>query len=216
MNNAGVMAIPLARTAEGFEMQFGTNHLGHFALTGRLLPAAAAGDRRRGWSPRRRTPTGSGRMRLGRPQLPRRRYRKWPAYGQSKLANLLFTRELDRRARAAGTDLVVGGRPSRLRRRPTSDRRDRAGGRRHALSRGGGVRQPDRGPDRRRWARCPSSTRRRCPTSRATTTTAPTASSSSAATRRRSLATPRSTDTAAAHRLWQLSEELTGVLYPWP
>jgi NAD(P)-dependent dehydrogenase (short-subunit alcohol dehydrogenase family) len=103
MNNAGVMAIPHRRTADGFEMQFGTNHLGHYALTGRLLPTLLAAP-----SPRVVT-TSSMVHRIGRMDWDdlqhERRYRKWAAYGQSKLANLLFAFELDRRARQAGTAL---------------------------------------------------------------------------------------------------------------
>lgn len=104
MNNAGIMAIPHAVTAEGYEMQFGTNHLGHFALTACLLPLLQARSR-----PRVVT-TASNAHRMGRIRWDdldlEQRYRKWPAYGQSKLANLLFMRELDRRARAAGSDLI--------------------------------------------------------------------------------------------------------------
>jgi NAD(P)-dependent dehydrogenase (short-subunit alcohol dehydrogenase family) len=106
VNNAGVMALPLARTADGFEMQFGTNHLGHFALTGLLLPALRRAD-----APR--VVTVSSRMhQLGRnewddPNCERTRYSRWPAYGRAKLANLLFTRELARRASEAGSDLVA-------------------------------------------------------------------------------------------------------------
>jgi NAD(P)-dependent dehydrogenase (short-subunit alcohol dehydrogenase family) len=106
MNNAGVMAVPLGRTADGFEMQFGTNHLGHFALTGLLLPALL-----RARAPRVVT-TSSGAHRMGRMRWDdlnwhRGRYRKWLAYGQSKLANLLFTFELDRRARETGSHLTA-------------------------------------------------------------------------------------------------------------
>jgi NAD(P)-dependent dehydrogenase (short-subunit alcohol dehydrogenase family) len=106
MNNAGVMALPLGRTADGFEMQLGTNHLGHFALTGLLLPAL-----RRAAAPRVVT-TSSGVHRMGRnqwdddPNFEHKRYGKWAAYGNSKLANLLFMRELGRRAGEAGVDLV--------------------------------------------------------------------------------------------------------------
>jgi protochlorophyllide reductase len=111
MNNAGVMAVPRARTADGFEMQFGTNHLGHFALTGLLLPALG-----RAAAPRVVTTSSNGHK-LGRLDLDdlhseRKRYARWRVYSQSKLANLLFTLELDRRARAAGSDLVsVGAHP---------------------------------------------------------------------------------------------------------
>jgi NAD(P)-dependent dehydrogenase (short-subunit alcohol dehydrogenase family) len=106
VNNAGVMAMPLRRTADGFELQFGTNHLGHYALTGLLLPAL-----RRAEGPRVVT-VSSNMHRMGRndwsdPNWERRRYLRWPAYGQSKLANLLFTRELGRRAHEAGSSLVA-------------------------------------------------------------------------------------------------------------
>jgi NAD(P)-dependent dehydrogenase (short-subunit alcohol dehydrogenase family) len=98
VNNAGVMAIPLSRTAEGFETQFGVNHLGPFALTNLLLPQI-----------RDRVVTlSSGAHRMGRIDLAdlnweRRPYRRWDAYGQSKLANLLFTLELARRLTAVGS-----------------------------------------------------------------------------------------------------------------
>ncbi|MEU8897920.1 oxidoreductase [Nocardia sp. NPDC048505] len=98
MNNAGVMAVPAKRTADGFEMQFGTNHLGHFALTGLLLDKIT--DRVvtvSSWGHR------FGRINLGDPNWESRRYDRWLAYGQSKLANLLFTAELQRRLTAAGS-----------------------------------------------------------------------------------------------------------------
>jgi len=99
INNAGVMAIPRATTADGFEMQFGTNHLGHFALTNLLLPhltdrvvTVSSGEHRRGtmhfedlnWATD---------------------YQPWPAYRQSKLANLLFVLELQRRLTEAGSSV---------------------------------------------------------------------------------------------------------------
>ena len=105
MNNAGVMAIPLRRTPQGHEAQFGTNHLGHFALTAGLLELLRASS-----APRVVT-TSSFMHHLGRMRWDdldcQHGYRKWEAYGQSKLANLLFTFELDRRARAAGVPLVA-------------------------------------------------------------------------------------------------------------
>ena len=110
VNNAGVMAPPRGETADGFELQLGTNHLGHFALTGLLLGALQAGN-----APRVVT-LSSTAHRMGRIDFDdlqsERRYRRWRAYGQSKLANLLFMLELDRRARAAGSPLVsVGAHP---------------------------------------------------------------------------------------------------------
>ncbi|MEM6929575.1 MAG: oxidoreductase, partial [Myxococcota bacterium] len=95
VNNAGIMAIPRRETADGFEMQLGTNHLGHFALTGQLLPELLA---RPG---SRIVNVASEAHRIGRMDFSdlqgQESYAAWPAYGQSKLANLLFTAELDRR-----------------------------------------------------------------------------------------------------------------------
>lgn len=104
MNNAGVMAVPKAVTVDGFESQLGTNHLGHVALTAQLLPALL-----RAPAPRVVTTSSvahrAGRMRWDDLQWERGRYSRWAAYGQSKLANLLFAFELDRRAGRAGTTL---------------------------------------------------------------------------------------------------------------
>lgn len=103
INNAGVMAIPKRQTADGFEMQFGTNHLGHFALTGRMLGAMTSRSRI--------IVVSSGAHRIGRMNfddlMGDRRYRSWGAYGQSKLANLLFMRELARRLQVAGLPTIA-------------------------------------------------------------------------------------------------------------
>jgi NAD(P)-dependent dehydrogenase (short-subunit alcohol dehydrogenase family) len=103
INNAGVMAPPRRTTEEGFELQFGTNHLGHFALTGLLLGALE------GRRDARVVTVSSTAHRMGRINFDdlhgERRYRRWRAYGQSKLANLLFALELDRRLRAAGSTI---------------------------------------------------------------------------------------------------------------
>ena len=103
-NNAGVMAIPRRRTADGFEMQLGTNHLGHFALTGLLLQRLldTPGARVVSVSSSAHRP---GKMHWEDLQL-ERSYRKWRAYAQSKLANLLFAFELDRRLRKAGASVI--------------------------------------------------------------------------------------------------------------
>ena len=103
-NNAGVMALPYRKTADGFEMQFGTNHLGHFALTGLLLEPllATKGARVVNVSS---TAHRMGKMRFDDLQW-EHGYGKWAAYGQSKLANLLFTYELQRRLEAIGADLI--------------------------------------------------------------------------------------------------------------
>jgi NAD(P)-dependent dehydrogenase (short-subunit alcohol dehydrogenase family) len=106
VNNAGLMAVPYARTVDGFEVQMGVNHLGHFALTGLLLPTLLE-------TPGARVVTLSslmayrGRLRT----LDHGRYSnaglgRWAAYCDSKLANVAFALELDRRLRAAGAEVV--------------------------------------------------------------------------------------------------------------
>jgi NAD(P)-dependent dehydrogenase (short-subunit alcohol dehydrogenase family) len=104
IDNAGVMVPPYRKTADGFELQLGTNHLGHFALSGLLLERLLA-------TPSARVVTVSstahkfGRIDFDDPQS-ERSYRRWRAYGQSKLANLLFMFELDRRLREHGAELI--------------------------------------------------------------------------------------------------------------
>jgi NAD(P)-dependent dehydrogenase (short-subunit alcohol dehydrogenase family) len=101
INNAGVMACPFGRTVDGFETQFGTNHLGHFLLTAMLSPAILRGD-----APRVVTLTSAGHSRsdvdLTDPNFETTEYSPWVAYGQSKTANALFARELGRRAGPSG------------------------------------------------------------------------------------------------------------------
>ncbi len=102
VNNAGVFATPHRRTADGFELQFGTNHLGHAALTWLLMPAIRDGRVVTVASPMAR----STHIDLSDPNFERRPYGMSAAYRQSKLANLLFAFELDRRARKAGIALM--------------------------------------------------------------------------------------------------------------
>jgi NAD(P)-dependent dehydrogenase (short-subunit alcohol dehydrogenase family) len=102
INNAGVMIPPLTRTAEGFELQFGTNHLGHFALTNLLLKRITG----------RVVTVSSGLHRIGTIDFDdlnweRKSYNANRAYGQSKLANLLFTSELQRRLLEAGSPVLA-------------------------------------------------------------------------------------------------------------
>jgi len=112
VNNAGVMALPRRQTtAQGFEMQMGTNHLGHFALTGRLLPALLA-------RPAARVVTLSSfghraARNVGLDDLQSERaYSPWSTYNRSKLANVLFFLELDRRLRGGGrTAISIGAHP---------------------------------------------------------------------------------------------------------
>ncbi|WP_328782899.1 oxidoreductase [Streptomyces canus] len=105
INNAGVMALPYGTTADGFETQFGTNHLGHFALTGLLLPTLLE-------TPAARVVTVSSTAHaLANIDIDdlnsERRYRRWAAYARSKTANLLFVHELARRLAAHGSDVVA-------------------------------------------------------------------------------------------------------------
>jgi len=110
INNAGIMAIPFGKTTDGFELQFGTNHLGHFALTGLLLNLILR------TSLARVITVSSGGHRFGKIDFDNlnaeKRYDRGRAYAQSKLANLLFTYELQRRFESAGVDtLAVAAHP---------------------------------------------------------------------------------------------------------
>ncbi len=209
VNNAGVMALPYARTADGFETQFGINHLGHFALTGLLLPVLLR-------TPDARVVTVSSALHAIANIDPgdlnsEHGYRRWTAYGRSKTANLLFVHELARRltARAArvtaaaahpgyaDTNLATAG--VELEGRRTAARAIRFGNRILAQSaeRGAlptlyaatapGVRQDDFiGPRLQGWRGTPT----------------------------RSWRAPWTLDDTAAERLWSASEQLTGVRYP--
>lgn len=105
LNNAGVMATPYQRTVDGFELQFATNHLGHVALTAHVLPMLLS-------TPQSRVVNVSSLAhKMGKIDFDdlqsERRYRAWGAYGQSKLANLLFTFELQRRLEEVGADTIA-------------------------------------------------------------------------------------------------------------
>ena len=104
--NAGVMVPPESKTAQGFELQFGVNHLGHFALTGTLLPLVQATEGSRVVVV---SSTAAVRATIDFDdlQFEKRGYAPWLAYGQSKLANQLFARELQRRLRATGSSVLV-------------------------------------------------------------------------------------------------------------
>ena len=101
VNNAGVMATPHRRTADGFDLQMGTNHLGHFALTGLLLPQLVASGQSRVVTVASLAHRWTRSVPLTDPRVDVGHYRKWQAYSRSKLANLLFMFELDRRVRIA-------------------------------------------------------------------------------------------------------------------
>lgn len=105
INNAGLMAAPQRRTKDGFELQFGTNHLGHAALTWLLMPALRRGTGARVVTLSSLAATG-GRVDFDDPNFEHRRYNPAVAYAQSKIANQIFALELDRRLRAAGEDVI--------------------------------------------------------------------------------------------------------------
>jgi protochlorophyllide reductase len=200
VNNAGLMAVDESRTAQGVETQFGVNHLGHFALTARLLPLllATPGSRIGTMSSMgHRAARGTPDPRLQRP------YRRWQAYFQSKLANLLFTAELQRRLAAAGAPTIaVAAHPG--------------GSRTDLGTEGGGV------GNRvttvvASWAAQPAELGAR-PMLRATTD--PTVRGGEfygprfvvrGATAVRETPSRAARDAAAARRLWTLSVELTGL-----
>ena len=105
INNAGVMCTPFGHTADGFEQQFGTNHLGHFLLTNLLVPALVAG------APARVVSVASAGHQMGNvdfddPNFERREYNGWESYGQAKTANILFALALDKRLAAKGVRAV--------------------------------------------------------------------------------------------------------------
>ncbi|MDQ1045357.1 oxidoreductase [Streptomyces sp. V4I2] len=208
VNNAGVMALPYGTTADGFETQFGVNHLGHFALTGLLLPTLLG-------TPGARVVTVSSTMHsvanIDITDLnSERRYRRWIAYARSKTANLLFTHELARRLPAHGSDLVAAAahpgyaatnlqtEGARMSGRRVSERFMQIGNRFFAQSAEAGALptlyaatapevRPDSftGPAFAGWRGSPA------PSWRA----------------------PWTVDDRAGERLWTASEELTGVTY---
>ncbi|KAA9158064.1 SDR family NAD(P)-dependent oxidoreductase [Amycolatopsis acidicola] len=203
INNAGVMIPPFSRTADGFELQFGTNHLGHFALTNLLLPrirervvsVSSMGHR-------------AGTIGFGDLNWERRRYRAMAAYGQSKLANLLFTSELQRRlARAGSPVLAMAAHPGLAATnlfRPTGIRRavepfERAFVRLFGQNDDGGA----------------------LPTLYAAVAGIPGDSYAGPGGFLEGRGAPKlvgrsakAQDTAVARRLWEVSEELTGVVFP--
>ncbi len=202
INNAGVMVPPLSRTADGFESQFGINHLGHFALTNLLLPNVTG----------RVVTVSSNAHRFSRIDFDdlnweRRKYRRWGAYGQSKLANLLFTAELQRRLTEAGSKVLSmaahpGYAATNLGFQSGSKLMDVAieiGNRYFAQDAAGGA----------------------LPTLYAATADLPantfTGPSRLGGTRGAPAPCPRSagaSDAETARRLWQVSEQLTGVRFP--
>ncbi|MFI5621419.1 oxidoreductase [Streptomyces sp. NPDC051567] len=208
INNAGVMFIPYRTSADGFEQNLAVNHLGHFALTGLLA------DRITRTPGARVVTVSSAAHRRGRIDFDdlqsERRYRQWPAYRQSKLANLMFTYELQRRLTGAGhgtlsTAAHPGGANTELAREAPVPLRLAA----RVLSATGLMVQPAAmgALPTLRAATDPHAPAGAFygPDGRAGMTGHPTLTDSS----------PRSHDRAAQERLWRTSEQLTGVTYPF-
>jgi NAD(P)-dependent dehydrogenase (short-subunit alcohol dehydrogenase family) len=203
VDNAGVMAIPRAQTADGFEMQFGTNHLGHFALTGLLLPLLLSSA-----SPRV-VVVSSDAHKIGRIRfddlMGEKSYGRWSAYGQSKLANLLFMRELDRRA--AGRLIAAAAHPGYAATNLQSNYGNavidlfmRIGNRVIAQSDEAGA-----------WPQLYAAT---MPDVQGGEYFGPNGMFGLRGTPDRDTPTKSARDDETARRLWEISEQLTGVTYP--
>jgi NAD(P)-dependent dehydrogenase (short-subunit alcohol dehydrogenase family) len=213
MNNAGVMALPKRQeTADGFEMQFGTNHLGHHALTARLLPALL-----RATAPRVVTVSSMGhrmgKISLEDPNWERRRYWPWPAYGQTKLANLLFTSELAYRAAEHGTDLVAAAaHPGYAATNLTSSGPGTANG---FMARGSAIVDRLFGQSDAMGA-LPQLYAATMPDVMTNDYWGPDGFLEQRGHPQRVGRNKRAQDSDTARRLWELSDQLTGVTYPWP
>jgi NAD(P)-dependent dehydrogenase (short-subunit alcohol dehydrogenase family) len=201
INNAGVMATPFERTADGFELQFGTNHLGHFALTQHLLPqlVASASSRIVNLSSEGHR---SGGVDFDDPNYERRSYDMWQAYGQAKSANVLFTLELQRRFGSDGVSSYAvhpGMVQTELSRYMTRDSiKELLGKVRSAPSNSSGK------------VSYKSIPQGAATSVYAATSTEP-APGSYLADCAVAMAAPHATDPAAAERLWTLSEQLVGT-----
>ena len=200
INNAGVMVPPLSRTADGFELQFGTNHLGHFALTnlllehvtGRVVTVSSTGHR-------------VGQIDFDDLNWERKPYQAWRAYGQSKLANLLFTAELQRRLTAAGsTVLATAAHPGYA----ATNLQFHSGHRSMDLIERIGNRAA--GPGRGRW-RAADALRRGGRRSRATASPGPGGFMEQRGAPKLVGRSAAAQDMEVARRLWEVSERLTGV-----
>lgn len=212
VNNAGVMGTPYRRTPDGLELQMATNHFGPFLLTGLLLPQLVESGAATVVSVSSQMHRVARSAPLGDPRTQQGRYQRWPTYGQSKLANLLFAYELDRRARRAelpvralaahpgfaATHLAANGQYGRAR-----------GGRATILDAAIKAVSPNRA-DQGAW-----------PTLMAATADLPGGTYCGPSGLAEWGGTPHVTtsnklshDETAQRRLWEISEETTGIHYP--
>ncbi len=212
VNNAGAMALPQRRTADGFEVQFGTNHLGHFAFTGLVLPLLLDAEAARVVT------VSSTAHKIGKLRwddlMFERGYRRWSAYGQSKLANLLFAFELDRRAASAGVPLVsVAAHPglSSTNLQAAGPEMEGKGLKARAMAMGTRlVGQSDAA------GALPQLYAATAPEVSGGEFFGPDGPAEARGHPTRVVATKPAYGTEEAARLWARSEELTGVTYPWP
>jgi NAD(P)-dependent dehydrogenase (short-subunit alcohol dehydrogenase family) len=209
VNNAGIMAIPRHETADGFEMQLGTNHLGHFALTGMLVGSLRPGGRV--------VTVSSGVHRFGRMDFDdlqsARSYQKWRAYGQSKLANILFALELHRRAESAGADLrSIAVHPGYAATNLQSVGPRMSGSRVGASMVGLANRFLAQSADAGAWPTLMAATDPSVPSG---SYIGPTGFMGQRGTPGFETPSQAARDVEAARRLWDVSADLTGVEYPW-
>lgn len=211
VNNAGVMGTPYTRTSDGLELQLATNHFGPFLLTGLLLPQLVAGEPARVVAVASQIHRMARAAPLGDPTVKRGRYARWPAYAQTKLANLLFTYELDRRCREAGlpvkamaahpgfagTHLAANGQYGRA-----------SGGVASVLD--GAIRAVSQSAAMGAWPTLMASTA----DLPGGTYCGPNGVSEFSGTPQVTTSNRLSRDEDAARRLWELSERTTGITYP--
>ena len=209
INNAGVMAIPRRETVDGFEMQLGTNHLGHFALTGLLVGSMRPGGRV--------VTVSSGAHRFGRMDFDDLQsvesYQKWRVYGQSKLANLLFALELHRRAEEAAEDIrSIAVHPGYAATNLQSVGPQMSGSRVGTTMMGLANRVLAQSAEAGAWPTLMAATDPSVPGG---TFIGPTGFMSQRGTPGFETPSEAARDVDAARRLWDVSTELTGVSYPW-
>ncbi len=211
VNNAGVMGTTHQRTADGLELQLATNHFGPFLLTGLLLPQLVASEGARVVTVSSQFHRYARSAPLGDPHTQQGRYSRWPAYAQTKLANLLFTYELERRLREAGLPVMA------LAAHPGFAGTHLAANGQYGRSSGGIASILDATIK----AVSQSAAAGAWPTLMAATADLPGGTYCGPSGLKEMSGAPqvvtsnrRSYDEEAQHRLWELSEQTTGISYP--
>lgn len=211
VNNAGVMAPPSQRTVDGLELQMATNHFGPFLFTGLLLPQLVAGETARVVTVSSQFHRYARSAPLGDPLRQDGRYSRWAVYGQTKLANLLFTYELDRRCRRAGLPIMA------LAAHPGLAGTHLAANGQYGRSSGGAASILDAAIK----AVSQSAAAGAWPTLMAATAELPGATYCGPSGPKELAGAPhvvtssrRSHDLMAQRRLWEISEQTTGIAYP--